>query len=392
MSNIMFFCIPAHGHTNPTIEVVSELVKRGHRVRYYSFPDFKEKIENAGAEYVSCEEYLPPTPEDLDKKAGKDFAALIEMVVDTTINLEPLIAEEIKGFRPDCIVSDSVCFWGKLFAKKYNLPFVCSTTTFAFNKYTAKLMKQGFGEILRMITGISRINAKMKLLKEHGYPVDNFVSIIQNDNDTDTIVYTSEKFQPMVETFSDRYVFVGPSVAGSYSRNKTKAKPQIYISLGTVLNNNVKFYKKCVEALKELECNVVISAGERTDLSAIGTLPASFTILPRVNQLETLANTDVFITHCGMNSVNESLYYGVPMVLFPQHSEQMAVANRVEELGAGIKLKRVSVKEIKRLVKEVLEKEEYRKSAEELGDNFRICGGAVQAAEYISKIIKWNKK
>lgn len=391
MSNIMFFCIPAHGHTNPTIGLVSELVKRGHRVRYYSFPDFKEKIENTGAEYVSCEKYLPPTPEDIDKKAGKDFAALIEMVVDTTINLEPLIEEEMKSFQPDCIISDSVCFWGKIFAKKYQVPFVCSTTTFAFNKYTARLMKQGLGEIVRMITGMPRINSKMKKLKEHGYPVDNLVSILQNDNDTDTIVYTSEMFQPMPETFSDKYVFVGPSVASGYSRSKSSVTPQVYISLGTVLNNNVKFYKKCIEALKDIDCNVVISAGEHTDISAIGSVPASFTILPRVNQLEVLANTDVFITHCGMNSVNESLYYGVPMVLFPQHSEQMVVANRVEELGAGIKLKRANVKEMKRLVKEVLENKKYLKSAEKIGDNFRACGGAGQAAEFIGRIIETNK-
>lgn len=55
MSNIMFFCIPAHGHTNPTIKVVEELVKRGHRVRYFSFEEFREKIERAGAEYIGCE-------------------------------------------------------------------------------------------------------------------------------------------------------------------------------------------------------------------------------------------------------------------------------------------------------------------------------------------------
>ena len=36
MSNVMFFNIPAHGHTNPTITVVEELVERGHQVRYYS--------------------------------------------------------------------------------------------------------------------------------------------------------------------------------------------------------------------------------------------------------------------------------------------------------------------------------------------------------------------
>ena len=49
MSKIVFFCIPAHGHTNPTLGVVKELVNRGHEVWYYSYDTFKEKIEKAGA-------------------------------------------------------------------------------------------------------------------------------------------------------------------------------------------------------------------------------------------------------------------------------------------------------------------------------------------------------
>ena len=40
-----------------------------------------------------------------------------------------------------------------------------------------------------------------------------------------------------------------------------------------------------------------------------------------------------------MNSVSESLYFGVPLVLFPQTSEQNGVANRTAELGAGLFLK-----------------------------------------------------
>ena len=53
MSKIAFFCIPAHGHTNPTLEVVKELVRCGNEVRYYSYDMLKEKIEATGAEYVS---------------------------------------------------------------------------------------------------------------------------------------------------------------------------------------------------------------------------------------------------------------------------------------------------------------------------------------------------
>lgn len=58
-----------------------------------------------------------------------------------------------------------------------------------------------------------------------------------------------------------------------------------------------------------------------------------------MNQVKVLQDVDGFISHCGMNSVNESLYYGVPLVLFPQQSEQVLVCRRAAELGAGFVLK-----------------------------------------------------
>ncbi len=261
MSKIVFFCIPAYGHTNPTIPVVQELTKKGHEVWYYSFDMFREKIESAGARFISCDKYLPELRPEDEKKVGKDFAALIEMVADSTINLDKKVCQELQKFKPDCIVSDSVCFWGKLFAAKLNIKYVCSTTTFAFNQYTAKLMKPGIVEFMRSIAGMPRINKKMELLKANGYEVKNFVSIIQNDNETNTVVYTSKEFQPMSETFSNKYAFVGPSVAEAESEELKSEKKTVYISLGTVLNKNNNFYKNCIEALKECNLNVIMSVG-----------------------------------------------------------------------------------------------------------------------------------
>ena len=111
MSRIVFFCIPAWGHTNPTVEVVRQLTAMGHQVRYYSFAPFREKLEEAGAEVVCCDDAIPPAPKDLDKKVGRDFAALVEMVTDTTLTLEGKVCRELEEFKPDVVVSDSVCFW-----------------------------------------------------------------------------------------------------------------------------------------------------------------------------------------------------------------------------------------------------------------------------------------
>nr|WP_263327177.1 macrolide family glycosyltransferase [Neobacillus sp. Marseille-Q6967] len=392
MSKIVFFSIPAHGHTNPTIPVVFELVSKGHEVWYYSFKEFQEKIEGAGAKFIPCDEFLPPiSQQELNRKAGKDFAALIEMIVNTTVTLDEKVCSELREFQPDCIVSDSLCFWGKLFSKKLRIPYICSTTTFAFNQYTAKLMKRSIKEILGMITGMPRINKKMQLLRSHGYEVDSFISIIQNDNETDTIVYTTKEFQPMAETFSDRYAFVGPSIRLSPKvLGERKSKKFIYISLGTVLNQNKDFYQNCIKAFKDSGYDIMMSVGEKTDIASLGRIPKNFTVKNYVDQIAILQRADVFITHCGMNSVNESLYYGVPMVLFPIHSEQGVVADRVAELGAGIKLKRNRPKFLAKAIADVLEDQTFLQNAQKLSRNFRNAGGAVEAANVI--LAKINKK
>ena len=59
MKKIALFSIPAHGHTNPMLPVAKELVERGNKVRFYSFNEFEQKINNTGAVFVSCDSFLP---------------------------------------------------------------------------------------------------------------------------------------------------------------------------------------------------------------------------------------------------------------------------------------------------------------------------------------------
>lgn len=59
--------------------------------------------------------------------------------------------------------------------------------------------------------------------------------------------------------------------------------------------------------------------------------------------LAAIQHATVFLSHAGMNSTMESLYYGVPLVTVAQIDEQAANAARVEELGAGRQLARADL-------------------------------------------------
>jgi len=388
MSKIVFFCIPAHGHTNPTLGVVEELISRGHEVWYYSYDVMRDKIESTGATFRSCDAY--DAEQKLSKKdsvrVGKDLAFSTEILVNTTLALDDKVCKEMAELRPDCIVADSMALWGKAVALKLGIPFVSSTTTFAFNQHSAKIMKQGFGDLFKMLLGMMKTSKQVKRLKDNGYPVKNILDIIGHDESTHTIVYTSPQFQPCSETFSDKYEFVGPSIRTTTNEINKKSDKLIYISMGTVNNDMMPFYKNCISAFTDTDYQVILSVGDLVSIKEFGQLPENISVFPYVDQIAILKQADVFISHGGMNSVSESLYFEVPLVMFPQTTEQKGVAERVLELGAGIKPVKSDASSVLNAVEQIFGHGEYKKNAGKIAEGFKRCTGAKGAADKIIKV------
>ncbi|MBQ8556904.1 MAG: glucosyltransferase [Clostridia bacterium] len=386
---IAWFCIPAAGHTNPTLEVVRCLTEAGHAVRYYSFNSFREKIEDVGAQFVSMDEcnYEMKLGPDAGVRIAKDTAFATEVLVETTLATDKMLLADLRAFQPDVIVADSMALWGKLLSIKLGVPFVSSTTTFAFNKESSQVMKQSLWELVKLLLGLPKIGRQLKRLQANGYQVNNILDIVQNDNDTNTIVYTSKHFQPAAGSFSEKYSFVGPSVQEKAPLPRRSARPRVYISMGTVNNDMPALYRRCIDALGE-QYELILSVGQSVDPASFEPLPEHITVAQRVDQLSVLADCDAFITHCGMNSVSEALYCGVPLVLYPQTTEQRGVANRTAELGAGVMLEKDDAQSIKAAVEAVLTTASCKQAAMSIRESFRACGGPREAAEAILRAAK----
>ena len=380
---IVWFCIPAHGHTNPTLGLVKALTDAGHKVWYFSFEEFRDKIESAGATFISCDGYdFEMEDKGNADRVGKDKVYATELLVSSTLALDEMTSRFVEEIRPDLVVSDSVAFWGKLAAMKHGLPYISSTTTFAFNKYSAKYMQESAWDIAKMLITMPRINKQLKRLREKGYPVKSLLDIVQNDNDTNTIVYTSKYFQPCSETFSDRYHFIGPSIRPITKPVEKTADKLVYISMGTV-NQNRDFYRNCIHVLGQTDWQVIISMG--TNPEHYEKLPNNIQIYETVDQMAVLSVADAFITHCGMNSASEGLYFQVPLVLFPQTQEQDAVAKRVEELGAGVRLRSISEEDVLRTLQQIIYESAYKNNAIKISESFRACGGTAEARLFLEE-------
>lgn len=209
-----------------------------------------------------------------------------------------------------------------------------------------------------------------------------------------TFVFTSSYFQPNNEQFDESKVFIGPTFPNRADKDNfpidmLKNEQVLFISMGTVLDRTEEFFNMCIDAFANFDGKVVIAAGERADMNQIKEAPENFIISAYVPQLKVLEHADVFITHGGMNSVNEAIHFNVPMVVIPHDKDQPMVAQRLTELEAGYRLQKehVNSNTLKKAVNEVLANEQYKEGIQTINRSFQECGGAREAVHIIDRFI-----
>ena len=342
MSRVIVLNVRAHGHINPTLPVIRELGSRGEEVIYYTWEEFRAKVEATGAAFRPS----PDMPEfDTDRLTGNPLE-LGAFLVETTRIVLPAMLDEIKALQPDYLIHDALCPWGKLIAQVLKRPAIASVTSLPLNETGGRSLRD-LAQVVRMsLTGTAYIrrfqSAAQALSARYAVEPPTLTDIFSNHEPLN-LVYTSRAFVPHADSFDDSYCFVGPSIAprgdtGDFPLEMLDGRQAIYVSLGTVLNARPDFYRLCFTAFEDFEGPIVLSVGRHTDRSALGTLPANVIVREIVPQLEVLQRVALFVTQGGMNSVQEALYHDVPLVIVPQTQEQRGIADRVAQLQAGVVL------------------------------------------------------
>jgi MGT family glycosyltransferase len=128
-----------------------------------------------------------------------------------------------------------------------------------------------------------------------------------------------------------------------------------------------------------------MSIGNKFDRAELGAVPENFIVRSTVPQIEVLKHTRVFLTHGGGSSTNESLYFGVPMLVYPTSTEQYIQARRVNEVGAGRILwpRQANAENIRSLVTGLLADESVLTVARRMQTSFRAAGGPGRAVDEI---------
>ncbi|MFI9414672.1 glycosyltransferase [Nocardia gamkensis] len=151
-------------------------------------------------------------------------------------------------------------------------------------------------------------------------------------------------------------------------------RPIVYLSLGSIGPFSPRFrdrmaeiYREVFAALAELRCTAVVSLPSPYQ-HIFRSLPAHIHVLPYVPQSLVLANVDLFITHGGLNSMRDTITYGVPHLVLPFFADHPGNAVRCDALGTGIHLDPMTVtaSDVLTACRRILDDPGYRQAARAL--------------------------
>jgi MGT family glycosyltransferase len=382
-----FFNLNYHGHINPCVPVVRELVNRGEHIVFYAAQNFRPLVESAGAEFRSF-------PFEEDEKGISIFHFVTWQQRVAELSMVGLIADAARD-NPSYVLLDYTCLWGRVLAQHRQLPQVVVHTTVPFTTSGLPPYLATARAVLRSPRLLPRFRSfrrlDRKLARRWRVPrLGTPMNLVVPEENSLHVVLTGRALQPPGNPMPANFHYTGPCVrpAGTTRGEPLPvfdSRPVVYIALGTFWNNRPEFYRLCLEAFRDPSVQVLMSVGTSTDIAALGPLPEHIHVRSVVDQIEALRRADVFLSHCGMNSLTESLLTGVPLLLLPQALDQFSLAEHVASLGAGLVLQagNLTAQSLRAAAEKALNDASMRMRARQIGDSLRASGGPERAAETI---------
>ncbi|GAA1524617.1 macrolide-inactivating glycosyltransferase [Streptomyces albidochromogenes] len=387
-AHIAMFSIAAPGHVNPSIEVIRELVDRGHRVSYAIPPSFADRVAVTGADPVRYTTTLPT--EDNPEAWGTELIDNIEPFLNDAIQALPQLAEAFDGDEPDLVLHDITSYPARVLAHRWGVPAVSlSPNLVAWEGYEEEVAEPMFAELKQSERGrayYARFRAWLAENGLEGLDPDAFTG-----RPPRSIVLIPKVLQPHADRVDESvHSFVGACQGdragqGGWQR-PAGADKVLLVSLGSTFTKVPDFYRECVKAFGDLPgWHVVLQIGRFVEASELGEVPANIEVRDWVPQLAVLQQADAFITHAGAGGSQEGLATGTPMVAVPQAVDQFGNADMLVSLGVARRIDTAdaTAEALRAAVLGLLDDPEVARRAAEIRAGMAAEGGTARAADLI---------
>ncbi|WP_103335617.1 macrolide family glycosyltransferase [Amycolatopsis sp. CA-126428] len=378
----------APSHIYPSLGVLSELVRRGHRVSYVVGAPLASLVAPTGAEVVEH-----PTTFPLGEAAvwPDDPADAMRVFLDEAIAVHPLLTARFDTDRPDLVLYDIGGLGAPLLGARYGVPAVqLSPTLVAWEGYDED-MASVMEPIKTSPSGVDYAATLSRWLSSHGVQADPWKWL---GHPARVLSLIPRAMQPEAGRVGPHVRFVGPCLDPARLADRSWTPPAsgrrvLLVSFGTAFNDQLPVYQACVSAFAS-DWHVVISLGKHVSPAALGPLPGSVEVHKSVPQLAVLEAASAFITHAGMGGATEALWFGVPTVAIPQAADQFGNAAQLEALGVGRHLPADSVtaSSLREAVEDVSSSASVASRLAELKAEIRGHGGVSFAADAVESYLE----
>ena len=367
---VVFFPEGAYGPTNNCVGIADVLRERGFRVLFVIEESFKGTLEARGFEEAlmrlqppaetdetpgqfwkdfirdTAPEFRKPTIEQLSTFMQPTWQALI----DGSKYVEGRLQEILDEARPDVIVEDNVVAFPAVVTS--DPPWVrivsCNPLEIRdpelpppYSGYPTedRTRWEEFREEYRR-THLDMWTDFNEFVVERGCPPLRELEFIHVSKDLNLYVYPEEvDYRRSAPSASWRRIdSCVRSTEPPFEMPPELAEAGgalVYLSLGSLGSADVELMQRLIDILGKSDHRVVVSMGPQHELLRLADNMWGREFVP---QPSILPLVDVVITHGGNNTVTECLHHGAPMVVLPLFWDQYDNAQRMDELGLGVRL------------------------------------------------------
>jgi MGT family glycosyltransferase len=418
---IVFMPESAYGPTNNCIGIGKILEQRGHRIVFAAEASWRGRLEPLGFE-EDLVDLAPPAEGDQD--AGQFWADFITetapefrtptieqlgtfiepvwaSLIDGAKYCEPQLREILARAQPDVIVEDNVSGFPAVLT--HGAPWVRIMSCNPLEMKDPDLPPAFSGYPTEDRTGWDEFTAEYdrthrelwsefnEWVLEQGAPPLPDLEFIHESEHLNLSIYpdaadylrskplapTWHRLESSVRDTEEPWSVPEPLRDGDGSL--------VYLSLGSLGSADVDLMRRLVDVLSRTRHRYIVSKGPRADEFE---LADNMWGEARVPQTSVIPEVDLVLTHGGNNTVTESLHFGKPMVVLPLFWDQYDNAQRMHELGYGVRLATYdcSDEELIDAVDGLLADEALRSDLDVLGERIRDQEGTRVAADLIENV------
>ncbi|MEU7898526.1 glycosyltransferase [Nonomuraea sp. NPDC049152] len=419
---ILFMPESAYGPTNNSIGIGDILRRRGHRVVFAAEASWKGKLEALGFE-EDLVDLAAPAEESEEQDPGqfwKDFIRdtapeyrkstqeqletvtkpIWDALIDGVKYCEPQLKAIIERVQPDIIVEDNVITFPALLTSGKKFVRIVSCNPLEVRGEAIAPVFSGLPADDR--TEWDAFRAEYDRTHREIWTAFNEWCVEQGTRPLPDLDFIHEGdlnlyVYPELLDYTDARP-LGPSWhrldSSVRETDEDFALPierdggaLVYFSLGSLGSADVELMQRVIDVLATTPHRFIVSKGPLHEEIKLADNMWGAEFLP---QTKIIPQVDLVITHGGNNTTTEALHFGKPMILLPLFWDQYDNAQRVAELGYGVRLSTYTFtdEELKGALDRLLGDAELRAKLAAEGEKIRRRDGLRKAADLIEQLGK----